>query len=218
MNRSIRKLVGGGAAALALGGFFALIVAPMLAGAFGGSHETLADAGVAGVVTKLRTVGTSAIDKKVVATVHPAVAPAASCTTAKANLAAAVASDKAEDAAEKAHPSSATEVAEDKAEYAARKPLVDAVRTACGFTLPTPSPACASALQSLKTAFQTERGEDEAERTAGTEGSPSDVTEDQSEKARLAPLWTAVRNACGFGTRTHDFSVFGSTKSWSFQH
>jgi len=33
MNRSIRNLVGVGAAALALGGFFALVVAPQVAGA-----------------------------------------------------------------------------------------------------------------------------------------------------------------------------------------
>ncbi len=223
MHRSIRKLVGGGAVALALGGFFALIVAPQLAGAFSGSHRTLADAGVASVITQLRTTQTDAIDKKVVSARHLAVTPTAACRTAKTNLAAAMARDKAEDTTERTNATSdpnfkTPDAAEDKAEYAARKPLVDAVRGACGFTKPAPSPQCAAALQSLKAAFIVERGEDEAERSAGTDESPADMTEDQSEKAQIAPLWQAVRTACGFGTRDGDFSTIGSNRTWSFRH
>ena len=92
MNRSIRKLVGVGAAALALGGFFAVIVAPQVTGASSGSHRTAAGGGVANVITKLRTEQTAAIDRNAVIAVHPAVTPSSSCTTAKANLASAMAS------------------------------------------------------------------------------------------------------------------------------
>src|SRR5258706_2436588 len=101
MDRSIRKLVGGGAAALALGGFFALIVAPLLAGAASGSHQAPANAGVANVVTHLRTQQTSSIETKAIPASHPTITPSASCTTAKTNLAAAIARDKAEDATER---------------------------------------------------------------------------------------------------------------------
>jgi hypothetical protein len=219
MNRSIRKLVGVGAAALALGGFFALVVAPQLAGASSGSHRTLAGSGVANVILNSRTEQTAAIEHRVVAAAHPAtVTPTTGCTTAKTNLAAALATDKAEDATERASGASASDLAEDKAEYTARKPLVEAVRAACGFTWPAPSAQCTAALQAMKAAFLAERSEDAAEKAAGTEDSASDVTEDQSEKAKFAPLWQSVRTSCGFGTRTGDFSSFGSAGTWSYQH
>lgn len=219
MNRSIRKLVGVGAAALALGGFFALIVAPQLAGASSGSHRTLAGGGVGNVILKSRIEQTAAIEHGVVAAVHPAtVTPATACTTAKTNLASALTRDKAEDATERASGTSASDTAEDKAEYAARKPLVDAVRAACVFAKPAPSAQCMAALQAMKAAFLAERSEDAAEKAAGTEDSAGDVTEDQSERAKFAPLWQAVRTSCGFGTRTGDFSTFGSATTWSYQH
>ena len=217
-SRSIRKLVGGGAAALALAGFLALLVAPRLAGASSGSHLTLASSGFSSVITNLRTEQAADIEKKSVSTAHRAATPSGACTSAKANLSAAIAQDRAEDARERVSATPASDVAEDRAEYAARKPLVDAVRAACGFTKPPPSPQCAAALQSLKAAFLAERGEDEAERAARTEDSPADVIEDQAEKARLAALWQKVRSSCGFGTRTGDFSMFGSTRTWSVQH
>jgi hypothetical protein len=219
MNRSIRKLVGVGAAALVLGGFFALIVAPLLAGASSGSHRTVAAAGVANVILKSRSEQTAAIDHKVATANHPAtVTPTTACTTAKTNLAAAISKDKAEDATERASGTSASDLAEDKAEYGARKPLVDAVRAACGFTKPAPSAQCTAALQAMKAAFLAERSEDAAEKAAGTEGSAGDVTEDQTERAKFAPLWQAVRTSCGFGTHTGDFSTFGSTTTWAYQH
>jgi hypothetical protein len=151
---------------------------------------------------------------------HSSVTASSACSTAKTNLAAAMAQDKTEDATERANATSsaaAAELAEDNAEIAARKPLFDAVRTTCGWTMPTLSDACRAALQNVKTAIAAESGEDVAERSAGTEGTAADVTEDQLEKARLAPLWTAVRTNCAFGTST-GFSAFGSTKAWSFHH
>jgi len=219
MKRSIRKLVGVGAAALALGGFFALIVAPQLAGASSGSHRTLAGSGIANVILKSRTEHTADIERRVVTAVHQAtVTPTAVCATAKANLAAALIEDKAEDATERASGASTADVAEDKAEFAARKPLVDAVRTACGFTKPALSAQCIAALQAMKAAFLAERSEDAVEKAAGTEGSAGDVTEDKSEMAKFVPLWQAVRTSCSFGTRTGDFSTFGSATTWSYQH
>jgi hypothetical protein len=220
MNRSIRKLVGGGAAALAIGGFFALIVAPQLAGASSGSHRTAAGGGVANVITKLRTEQTAAIDRKVVIAVHPAVTPSASCSTAKANLASAMAADKAEDTTERANATSdpnfkTTEITEDKTELAARKPLVDAVRASCTFTKPVLSAQCSAALQSLKAAFQAEVSEDAAEKAAGTEGTAADVAEDKSELARVAPLFLSLRASCMLGTHGA-FTWFGSTNTFSF--
>jgi hypothetical protein len=219
MNRSIRKLVGVGAAALALGGFLALIVAPQLAGASGGSHRTLEGGGVANVILKSRTEQTAAIERSgVVVANRASVTTTTACATARTNLAAAMTKDKAEDATERASGASAADVAEDKAEFAARKPLVDAVRAACGFTKPALSAQCTAALQAMKAAFLAERSEDAAEKAAGTEGSAGDVTEDQSEMAKFAPLWQAVRTSCGFGTRSGDFSTFDSTTTWSYQH
>ena len=222
MSRSIRKLVGGGAAALALGGFCALIVAPQLAGASSGSHRTIANAGVASVITKLRTEQTEAIEKRVVSTVHSAVTPTAACATAKTKLAAAMAKDKAEDATERTNATSdpnfkTSDVAEDKVEFTARQPLADAVRAACGFTKPAPSSQCGAALQSLKAAFKAEQGEDAAEKSAGTEGTLGDVTEDQTERSRMVPLFQAIRTSCVLDTHGA-FSKVGSIRTLWFQH
>ena len=220
MSRSIRKLVGGGAVALALGGFFALIVAPQLAGASGAGHRIELKAGVTGVMPEAAALLTFVPVNKTVPAVHSSVSASSACTTAKANLASAVAQDKTEDATERAKatsPTTATELEEDKAELASRKPLFDAVRTHCGLTKPTLSAACTDALQSVKAAIVAEVGEEAAERSAGTEGTAADVSEDQSEKATMAPLWTAVRTNCGFGT-SGGFTSFGSTSFWSFHH
>ncbi|HXC76229.1 MAG TPA: hypothetical protein VNU19_04195 [Candidatus Acidoferrum sp.] len=222
MNRSIRKLVGGGAAALAIGGFFALIVAPQLAGASSESHRTQVGAGVANVITHMRTEQTAAIDKKVVAIVHVVAKPLTSCTTAKANLALALTADKAEDTTERAKATSdpnfkTTEIAEDRDEATARKPLVDAVRAKCTFIKPMLSQQCSAALQSLKVAFQAELSEGVAEKAAGTEGTAGDVTEDKTEMARFAALFQSLSASCPLGT--HDaFTWFGLTKTLSFQH
>jgi hypothetical protein len=220
MTKSIRKLVGGGATALAIGGFFALMVAPQLAGASSGSHRTLAGGGVANVVINMRTEQTAAIDKKVVTGAHLATTPSTSCTTAKADLASAMAADKTEDSAERAKATSdpnfkTTEVAEDKDEAAARKPLVDAVRASCTFTKPVLSAQCSAALQSLKAAFQAELSEVAAEKEAGTEGTAGDMTEDKSEMARFAPLFQSLRASCILGTHGA-FTSIGSAKSLSF--
>jgi hypothetical protein len=222
MSRSNRKLFGGGAAALALGGLLVLIVAPQLAGASSTGHRTDKTAGVTNVMPRAAALLTGLPVKKTVPVVHSTVAAGSSCTTARANLAVAVAQDKTEDASEHANATSkststAMELAEDKAEFAVRKALVGAVRTQCGLAKPTLSAACTAVLQSLKAAIAAESGEDQAERSAGTEGSSADVAEDQSEKASIGPLWSAVSTSCGFRTRTHDFALFGSTKSWSFQ-
>ena len=221
MSKSIRKLVGGGAAALAIGGFFALIVAPQLAGASSGSQRTLAGAGVANVIINLRTEQTAAIDKKVVTSVHLATTPSTSCATAKANLGSAMAADKAEDTTERANATldpnfMTTEMAEDKDELATIKPLVDAVRASCTFTKPVLSAQCSAALQSLKGEFQAVLSEDSAEKAAGTEGTAGDVAEDKSEIASFAPLFQSLRASCILGTHGA-FTSIGSTKSLSFQ-
>jgi len=199
--RSIRKFVGGGAAALALGGFLAFIVAPQLAAA-GSSHRI--QAGFAASFEAPKAVVSTHVIAKI-APAKSAVTPTAQCTSARTALDAARAKDKAEDDAERAANNGGTtaDAAEDKAEWAALKPLVDAVRTACGFTKPAPSAQCMAAVQALKTAIQNEQAEDAAEKSAGTEGTAADTQEDQTEKAQILPLWNAVRTACGFGTTTH---------------
>src|ERR1700674_668855 len=106
MSRSIRKLVGGGAAALALGGFFALIVAPQLAGAASGTHSTQTSAGVKSVATAVGAQLKVAFDKEVASAPHLAVTVPTGCTTARTNLAAAVAKDKTEEATERTKASS----------------------------------------------------------------------------------------------------------------
>jgi hypothetical protein len=199
MNRSIRKRVGVGAAALALGGFFALVVAPLVAGA--GIGNTIRP-GTSVSSTLLNTAGLSfmtATKVRVPRVIHTATPPTASCTTARQALDAARVRDKAEDAAElkAGKPSDASE---DAAEMAALKPLITAAMNACGSTKPEPSAACVTAMQAVKAAITKEQGEDAAERTAGTEGSAADTSEDQAEKAQLSPLLTAVRTACGFGS------------------
>ena len=200
--RSIRKFVGGGAAALALGGFLAFIVAPQLAAA-GSSHRI--QAGVAASFEAPKAVVSTRVTAKVAPNAKSAVTPTAQCISARTALDAARAKDKAEDDAERAANNGGTtaDAAEDKAEWAALKPLVDAVRSTCGFTKPTPSAQCTAAVQALKTAIQKEQAEDAAEKSAGTEGTAADTQEDQTEKAQILPLWNAVRTACGFGTTTH---------------
>jgi hypothetical protein len=213
MNRSIRKLVGVGAAALALGGFFALVVAPLVAGA--GAGNTIR-AGASVSTALLNTAGLSFVTATKVhfpLVIHSA-APTASCTTARQALDAAKAKDKAEDAAEltAGKPADATE---DASEMAALKPLITAAIKACVSTKPAPSTACVAAMQAVKSAITKEQGEDAAERTAGTEGSTADTSEDQTEKAQLSPLLQTVRTACGFGsffpTRT---SPLRTTSTW----
>jgi type IV secretory pathway VirB10-like protein len=225
MSRSIRKLVGGGAAALAIGGFFALIVAPALAGAISDSHPSTAktSTGLASILAETGSVLKTAADKKLVKAVRPALTPSGTCATAQSNLASAKAQDKAEDTTERANASAdanfkASDVAEDKAESAARKPLLDAVRAACGTTKAAPSPQCAAALQSLKAAFQAEQGEDTSEKSAGTEGTAGDATEDQSERSRMLPLFQAIGSSCQWNGHDGHFARTGSTRSYSFQH
>src|SRR4029077_19492656 len=98
MTRSIRRLVGGGIAALALGCFFALAVAPQVA-ATASSHKvssTLA-AGIdehEGSVLSLN-------DSIKSVSLKPKVTPTAACTSARQALDAARARDKAEDTAER---------------------------------------------------------------------------------------------------------------------
>ena len=198
MRRSIRKLIGGGAAAIALGGFLALIVAPQLAAAAGTSRQMEVRAGVdtnLGSVRALRSViSTGHFIPRIV---KVAVTPSASCTAAKQALAAWKAQDAAEDAAEKAAGTEGTaaDIAEDQAERAQVKPLIDAVRAAC-FT--PPSAACVSAMNALKAWIAADRAEDAAEKAAGTEGTAADEAEDQAERAQVASLWQALKTACGY--------------------
>jgi hypothetical protein len=219
MTRSIRRLVGGGIAALALG-CFALVVAPQVAATANGSHQTQATlaAGIdarEGAVLPLSTAIT-----KVAAKPRSAVTPSAACTSARQALDAARAKDKDEDTAERAAATSdpnftTTDAAEDKAEMAALKPLIDAVRTACGLTRPAPSAQCTAALQAAKAAFAKDRDEDAAEKAAGTEGTAPDEAEDKAERAQLGTLWNSIRTACGFAT----FDRTGSTTfSWTGFH
>ena len=208
MTRSIRRLVGGGIAALALG-CFALVVAPQVAATANSSNKTQATVGAgvdvrAGAVLRL---------SKVAVKPKSAVTPTAACTSARQALNAALARDKAEDAAERTAAASdpnfkTTDAAEDKAEMAAMKPLIDAVRTACGLTRPVPSAQCTAALQAAKAAFAADRAEDAAEKAAGTEGTAADEAEDKAERAQLGALWNSIRTACGFPTfdRTHTTS------------
>jgi len=206
MRRSIRKLIGGGAAAIALGGFLALIVAPQLAAAAGTSRQMDVRAGVdsnLGSVRALRSViSTGHFLPRVV---KVAVTPSASCTAAKQALADWKTQDAAEDAAEKAAGTegSPADIAEDKAELAQVKPLIEAVRAACGFTRPTPSAACVSAMNALKAWFVADRAEDAAEKAAGTEGIAADEAEDRAERAQVVALWQAVKTACGFTFFSH---------------
>jgi hypothetical protein len=214
MNRSIRKLVGVGAAALALGGFFALVVAPLVAS--GVSSTAVPGTSVSAAL--LNTAGLSfvaATKVKVPVVIHTAT-PTASCTTSRSALAAAQARDKAEDAAELAAGKPA-DTTEDASEMAALKPLITAAIKACGSTKPVASASCVAAMQAVKAAITKEQGEDAAERAAGTEGSTADTAEDQTEKAQLSPLLQSVRTACGFGsffpTRTSPVKV-ASTWHW----
>jgi hypothetical protein len=216
MTRSIRRLVGGGIAALALGCFFALAVAPQVA-ATASSHKiqsTLAagiDEHEGSLISLESSIKSISLKPKV------AVTPTAACTSARQALDAARAKDKAEDTAERTSAGSdpnfkTTDPAEDKAEMAALKPLLSAVATACGFTKPTPTAQCTAALSAAKAAFVKDRNEDSAEEAAGTEGSASDVAEDKAEKAQLGTLWTSIRTACGFPTfdgrpETHSFNT-----------
>ena len=212
MTRSIRRLVGGGVAALALG-CFALVVAPQVVATANSSHTTQATlaAGIdahSGAVLPLSTVVT-----KVAVKPKSVVTPTAACTSARQALAAAVAKDKAEDAAERAAGASdpnfkTTDAAEDRAEMAALKPLLDAVRTACGLTRPAPSAQCTAAIQAAKAAFAKDQAEDAAEKAAGTEGTAADEAEDKAEWAARNALWGSIRTACGFATfdRTHTTS------------
>src|SRR2546428_2184989 len=95
--RSIRKFVGGGAAALALGGFLAFIVAPQLAAA-GSSHRT--QAGVAASFEAPKAVVATHVPAKVGPKAKSAGTP--QCTSCRTALDAARAKDNAEDDAPRA--------------------------------------------------------------------------------------------------------------------
>lgn len=212
MTRSIRRLVGGGVAALALG-CFALVVAPQVAATANSSHQASARLAAGIDVHNGGVLPLSTAINKVAAKPRSAVTPSAACTSARQALDAARARDKAEDAAERAAAASdpnfkTTDAAEDKAEMAALKPLLDAVRTACGFTKPAPSAQCTAAIQAAKAAFAKDQAEDAAEKAAGTEGTAADEAEDKAERAQLGALWNSIRTACGFATfdRTHTTS------------
>ena len=214
MTRSIRRLVGGGIAALALG-CIALVVAPQVVATANSSHKAPATLAAGIDVHHGAVLPLSTASKKVAVKPKLAVTPSAACTSARQALAAAVAKDKAEDAAERAAAASdpnfkTTDAAEDKAEMAAMKPLIDAVRTACGLTRPAPSAQCTAALQAARAAFARDRAEDAAEKAAGTEGTAGDEAEDKAERAQMAALWNSIRTACGFPTfdrtRTTSFS------------
>jgi SWI/SNF-related matrix-associated actin-dependent regulator 1 of chromatin subfamily A len=210
--------VGGTIAALALG-CLALVVAPQVAATANGSHQTQATL-AAGIAARGALLPLATTIKSVSAEPKAAVTPTAACTSARQALAEARAKDKDEDAAERAAATSdpnfkTTDAAEDKAEMAALKPLLDAVRTACGLTRPAPSAQCTAALQAAKAAFAADRTEDAAEKSAGTEGTAADEAEDKAERAQLGALWNSIRTACGFATfdPTHTTSF-----SWTGWH
>jgi hypothetical protein len=132
------------------------VVAPQVAATANGSHQTRLTL-TAGIDVHNGALLSTAI-KEVAVKPKSAVTPSAACTSARQALAADLAKDKAEDAAERASATSdpnftTTDAAEDKAEMAARKPLLDAVRTACGLTRPAPSAQCTAAMQAAKAAF-----------------------------------------------------------------
>ncbi len=220
MTRPIRRLVGAVIAALALGCFVAVVVAPQVA-ATASSHKiqsTLA----AGIQAHEGAVLSKTTTKSVVLKPKAPVTPTAACAAARTAINAALAKDKAEDTAERASATSdpnfkTADAAEDKAEIAALKPLLDAVRTACGFARPTPSAQCTAALQAAKAALAADRAEDAAEKTSATEGSAADLVEDKAERAKLGTLWNSIRSACGFGSTTTsarpDYHFF-STTGW----
>jgi hypothetical protein len=217
MTRSIRRLVGGGIAALALGCFFAFAIAPQVAATSSSRNiQSSLGAGIdlhEGELVSLMT-STKAVKPKVTVSVT------AACTSARQALDAARIKDMAEDKAERSTAASdpnfkTTDPAEDQAEKAAMRPLVDAVRTACGFTKPPPSAACTSALQAMKAAMTVDRAEDTAEKAAGTDDSAADMTEDKTERAQFGTLWTSVRTACGFATfRERTETHFFGTTFW----
>ncbi len=218
MTRSIRRLVGVGIAALALGCFVALAVAPQVV-ATASSHQTRStlSAGTlaAGIEWHPGAVLSLKASAKVVALKRTAaVTPTPPCTAARQALDAARTKDKAEDTSERTNAVSdpnfkTTDAAEDKAETAALKPLITAVGSACGFTKPAPSTQCASALETIKAAFAKDGIEDAAEKAAGTEGSAADLTEDKSETAGLVATWASIRTACGF-------TGAGGGRKWPF--
>jgi len=224
MRKSIRKLVGGGAAALALGGFFALIVSPLVAGA-GVSNKVLPGTAVSSVALNSAALIKVPAKSTTKEALTPTATPTASCISAKQDLAAARAKDKEEDTAELAKAKSdpnfkANDAAEDATEKAAMKPLVDAVFSACA------SPTCVSAVNALKAAIEADRAEDASEKTAGTETTAGDAAEDTAEKAKLMPLFQTVRTQCAFGlggTTTphksfgrHTFGTGTRTFTWSW--
>jgi hypothetical protein len=219
MTRSIRRLVGGGIAALALGCFIALAVAPQVA-ATASSHKIQSKlaAGIDEHEGSLLSVKSSI--KSVALKPKAAVTPSAACTSARQALDAARAKDKGEDTAERASATTdpnfmTTDPAEDRTEMAALKPLFTAVGSACGFTKPAPSTQCTAALSAMKAVVAKDQAEDAAERAAGTDDSAADMTEDQAERAALGTLWTSVRTACGFTTFGQwPQSQFGSTTGW----
>jgi len=153
-----------------------------LAGALRGTHEEAADA----------------VQKPVVATKPAAVkvAVSADCQTAINNLKALRQADVAEEASEKANPTT-TDQAEDQTEAGNLRNALTAVRTAC---LPQPSAACQAALASLKALHDADVTEDASEKAGQTSVAPESAAakaEDVAEAQLRQNAVMAVRTACG---------------------
>ena len=174
----------GAAAALALGGFFALVVAPSLASAAGPGHRAHLSPTAHAVVPKAAT-------------------PSPQCVAARQALDAARANDKAEDVKERATAKSdpkskAADEAEDKAEKANVKKLSDAVHATCEPQMTAPSAECAAARQALKAAKDRDRTEDATENAAPKDSAKAEA---EAEKAQIRPLEQAAKAACGKSRR-----------------
>src|SRR5581483_6011084 len=124
--------------------------------------------------------------------------PTSDCTTARDALKAAQATDKTEDANERAlaktDPEESSDKTEDSAENANMKSLADAVKTACE---PQPSAQCVSARQALANAESADKTEDAAERAVAKTNPGADSDEDKTEAAAMKTLRDAVKAACG---------------------
>jgi hypothetical protein len=195
----IRKLVGFGATMLGLGVIFALAVTAQV----GAAPSSSTPHNNASQLKAFQSIPSAELG--VVPREEPkAPAPTAACTTSRKLLATAKTKDSAEDATERAAAKTAPKTAaamtaaenEDKSEKAAIKPLRDAVVKECG-SLKTPlTPACAAALQALKTANVNEQPEDQVEK-AKPLSADADKTEDAAERAKVLPLTSTLRTACG---------------------
>ena len=192
---SIRKFVGRGTLALGISAVVALAVAVQA-----GQAARIDDASK--VASSAQVTQTSSVQLHFTLT-----SPSPACTTAISGLQAAFAKDVTEDVSERSANATDTEtgadLTEDTGEKAALKPLFAAVEAACGTTreghrapIVAKTPACASALQAARTAFEQARTEQMTEISNGTEGTAADQTEDQTEAAHIQSLWSAVKAAC----------------------